>query len=88
MSRRHRYELQKDKQIESSSIEQPSLAEAQEDALAKIDFDTWYIVRRSLIPPHHHKEIIKADFLARKVPHMCTMEEFDSALEKYGLKVD
>ena len=54
----------------------------------KVDFDTWYIVRKNAIPSHHHKEIIKADFLARKIPNMCTMQEFDSALEKYGLKLN
>lgn len=58
-----------------------------EEPVQKIDFETWYVVRKGLIPAHHHREIIKADFQARKIPALCTLEEFDSALEKYGLKL-
>jgi isocitrate dehydrogenase kinase/phosphatase len=53
----------------------------------KMDFDTWYIVRKHLIPAHHYKEILRADFKGRKLPKLCTIEQFDSALEKYGVKL-
>lgn len=51
----------------------------------KIEFDTWYAMRSHLIPPHHLKEIIKADFKGRGVPSMATIAEFDEALRKYGV---
>jgi len=70
---------------ESTIVEEVAVVE---EPVQKVDFDTWYTVRRGAIPLHHHKEIIKADFTARKVPQVCTMSEFDSALEKYGLKVN
>jgi len=60
----------------------------QVDDAPKVDFDTWYVLRKDKIPTHHHKEIIKADFTARKLPKMCTIEQFDNALKKYGLKLD
>lgn len=53
-----------------------------------IDFDDWIASRRSAIPAHHHKEIIKADFKARKVPMIARAKEFDEALRKYGIKLD
>lgn len=62
--------------------------EQQSTTVAKVDFNTWFMIRKSLIPSHHHKEIIKADFMARKVPDIGTMDEFDAALEKYGLKLN
>lgn len=61
---------------------------AQQEEPQKIDFDTWFIVRSKQIPAHHHKEIIKADFKARNLPTICTMDQFDGALEKYGLKLN
>ena len=33
----------------------------------KVDFDTWYSLRKDSIPKHHHKEIIKADFKGRGI---------------------
>ena len=52
-----------------------------------VDFETWYAQREAAIPAHHHREILKADFVARKVPAMATMDQFDTALEKYGVKL-
>lgn len=59
--------------------------EAEQEEL--MDFEAWYALRESAIPTHHYKEIIKADFTARKVPVMATAEEFDNALKKYGVKL-
>jgi hypothetical protein len=53
----------------------------------KVDFDGWYGARASKIPGHHHKEILRADFRARKVPVMTTMAEFDRALKMYGVSL-
>ena len=53
----------------------------------KVDFDTWFVIRKSVIPGHHHREIIKADFLGRKVSMQATIKEFDDALAKYGIKL-
>jgi hypothetical protein len=52
-----------------------------------VDFDGWYGARRSRIPVHHHKEILKADFKARKMPVMGTMAQFDEMLKLYGVKL-
>jgi hypothetical protein len=53
-----------------------------------VDFDTWFALRSSRIPLHHHKEIIRADFKGRGVPTIATVEVFDNALKKYGIKLD
>jgi len=58
------------------------------EELTLLEFEEWFSQREKLIPAHHHREIIKADFLARKVPKMATMDQFDEALKQYGVKLD
>ena len=53
----------------------------------KVDFDEWFAVRELQIPKHHRKEIIKADFKGRGLSGYETMEAFDKALGKYGIKL-
>jgi len=53
----------------------------------KIDFDAWFIMRKSKIPSHHHKEIMKADFKGRGLGQCESIEDFDAALRKYGVKL-
>lgn len=52
----------------------------------KVDFDAWYASRGAIIPRQHYKEILKADFKARGLSTIETMEMFDEALRKYGVK--
>ena len=52
-----------------------------------VDFETWHSTRAKMIPTHHYKEILMADFKARKTPAKATMAEFDEALKKYGVKL-
>jgi hypothetical protein len=58
---------------------------AEPKAAPKVHFDGWWSLRKDAIPAIHKKEIIKADFSARKVPAMATMAEYDEALKKYGV---
>lgn len=51
-------------------------------------FEEWYALREGQIPTHHYKEIIKADFMARKVLEIATLSEFDLALKKYGIELN
>ena len=53
-----------------------------------ISFDQWWmgLVRKCDIRPSY-KEIIKADFAARGLKINATQEEFDKALELYGIKL-
>lgn len=53
----------------------------------KVQFDGWYAARAAAIPAVHKKEILKADFMGRKVPMVATMAEFDEALKKYGVQL-
>ena len=53
----------------------------------KVDFDAWHTMRAGRIPKHHHKEIIKADFKARGLGQCESLENFDEALKKYGIKL-
>lgn len=68
--------------IEEAPQEAPKKAEAK-----KVEFDAWYAARAAAIPAVHKKEIIKADFKGRKVPMIATMDDFDEALKKYGVKL-
>lgn len=53
----------------------------------KVDFDSWFVMRGSQIPKHHHKEIIKADFMGRGLRQHESLQVFDAALNKYGIKL-
>jgi len=53
----------------------------------KMSFNAWYHIRKALIPKHHRQEILIADFSSRGLGKEATMEEFDKALELYGIKL-
>lgn len=61
---------------------------APENTKQKLDFDAWWALRGKKLPKHHHKEIIKADFSGRGLEDKETLEDFDRALEMYGVKLD
>lgn len=52
-----------------------------------VSFDSWYHQRKDKIAKCHLKEIIMADFQARGLSKSHTIEEFDKALEQYGVKL-
>jgi hypothetical protein len=52
-----------------------------------IDFDTWHAIRQAAIPQQHKKEILKADFKARGLGQIETMQKFDEALRLYGVMI-
>lgn len=54
-------------------------------AAPTVPFEAWWASRKSRIPAHHHKEIIKADFKSRKVGDKATMKDYDGALGAYGV---
>lgn len=57
----------------------------QEHAVPKMKFEAWHAYRERLIPKHHYKEILKADFKAQGVKDSATIAEFDQALKRYGV---
>ena len=65
--------------------EEEQVAEKQPEQ--KVDFDAWFVMREHKIPKHHHKEIIKADFRGRGLEQCESLEAFDAALTKYGIKL-
>lgn len=72
-----------------SSWEKPRQAEAvaEESTDNKVDFDGWWAVRSKQIPAQHRKEIVKADFIGRGLSDKESMESYDAALNKYGIKL-
>jgi hypothetical protein len=62
-------------------------AAAEANELEKIDFDAWFAMRSKQISKQHHKEIIKADFKSRGLQQNESLEDFDEALRKYGIKL-
>ena len=56
-------------------------------ASPKVDFDAWFAMRGPKIPPQHHKEVVKADFKGRGLGQHESLEDFDAALRKYGVKL-
>lgn len=76
------FEAQKRKnRIESNEVK----LEIKEENL--MDFDAWWSTVKNSIPPAHKKEIIWADFKARKLSNRETKESYDAALKKYGLSI-
>ncbi len=83
MGKKHRQA----KEMELDAVEETVEAAPVKADEPKLDFDGWHAMRKHLIPAVHKKEILKADFKARKVPALATMAEFDEALKKYGVKL-
>lgn len=54
----------------------------------KISFDQWWMQRAKFIPKQHKKEIIKADFIGRGLKKEETLQQYDEALEKYGIRIN
>lgn len=53
-----------------------------------VDFDAWWALTEKKIPQHHRKEIIQADFRARGMSQRETLQSYNEALGKYGLKLN
>jgi hypothetical protein len=53
----------------------------------KVSFDSWYKQRSDIIPKMHIKEIILADFKARGLSKIETLDDFDKALKLYGVEI-
>ena len=51
----------------------------------KVHFNSWWRMRSSFIPARHSADIILADFKARGLSDMETVEDYDAALIKYGI---
>lgn len=52
-----------------------------------VEFNVWFVMREKKIPPQHLREIIKADFEGQGLSKFATIEAFDRALLKYGIKL-
>ncbi len=65
-----------------------NLLSLEQEGVEKVDFDTWYALRKESIPKHHHKEVLKADFKGRGLSGDCSMETFDRALAAYGIVLE
>lgn len=70
--------------IEIMIVEKPIIIEQKVET---ISFDAWWSMRTKLIPKNHTKEVIMVDFKARGLKLLETIENFDAALVKYGIKV-
>lgn len=66
-----------------AGVEAPVLEQA---AAELVEFDVWWVMRSERIPPHHMKEVIKADMNARGLTDKESLEDFDEALKDYGIK--
>lgn len=82
-------QLMKDiKAMEKKLREEAMKASAPADqGKSEVQFDAWYVMRASQIPGRHMKEILRADFRGRGLGDKETVEKFDMALEKYGVKL-
>jgi hypothetical protein len=51
------------------------------------EFDSWWALRETSIPKQHYKEIIMADFKGQGLGKRASIEAFDAALARYGVKL-
>jgi hypothetical protein len=75
----------------AANVAAPQEAPAAQEAAAQeplVEFNAWFASRSKKIPAQHHREVLKADFKARGLGAMASMEDFDQALRKYGIKLD
>lgn len=77
------------KQAQAAKLEKamPEILPEKAPEVVKVDFDGWYALRGPRIPKHHHKEILRADFTARGLGQCESLEDFDAALNRYGVKL-
>ena len=54
---------------------------------AKIDFDAWWAMNEKKIPVQHRKEIVLADMRARGLGLRETVQSYNDALKRYGVRV-
>ena len=73
------------KKMESQKRIAESQAIPEVELPVKISFDEWWIMRAGQIPRQHKKEIVKADFMGRKLSDKEEVNVFDAALVKYGI---
>ena len=52
----------------------------------RVNFDEWWSLRRTVIPPIHKKEVILANFKVWGLGKFELMADFDAALKKYGIE--
>lgn len=76
------------KEIKEMELEKRKTIETKEEKVNAISFDTWWFLRSSKIPSNHMKEIITVDFKARGLSQEETVEAYDEALSKYGIKLN
>jgi Zn/Cd-binding protein ZinT len=64
-----------------------ALADAQVVAEVLVDFDQWWSVRFPVLgQPSHLKDVLRADFKARKLNKLESLERWDWAARVFGLK--
>jgi len=54
---------------------------------SKVDFDGWHSMRRSKIGAQHHKEVLLVYMKSIGLSEKETVECYDKALERYGVKL-
>ena len=80
----------KDLRKEIKKMEEKKRKEAEVKVIKpvqKISFDSWFHLRGNKIPKMHDKLVIWAYFKSLGLSKLEKMEDFDSAIRKYGLKV-
>ena len=68
--------MAKDKKVTASST------------IEKVDFEVWFAMREPQIPRHHYKEILRADFNGQGLGLCESVQDFDAALNTYGVKLN
>lgn len=69
--------------LKAAAAQEPAEDKKNEEIL----FDAWYAMRANSIPGKHMKEILRADFTGRGLSNKETVDKYDMALEKYGVKL-
>jgi hypothetical protein len=75
------------KEMEQQSRAQVVETTANADEV-KVNFDTWYYIRSPQIPERHRKEILLSYFKSLKMTINETMQAYDDALARYGVKIN
>jgi hypothetical protein len=79
--------MQQIKEMEKAKRDKTAKKEIIKPTQDKVSFNDWYARRKEYIPNYHKKEVIWADFKARKIKEFETMEKFDAALKLYGINI-
>lgn len=74
-------------QIKAMEVKKRAAAAPEKKQPQKVSFDSWFHLRKGMIPRHHLKEIIWSYFKSKGLSDKESIAKYDEELRRYGVKI-